>query len=235
MKLSWQQIIGATQNHLTSFEPDSKHRFLIHPDIKQDLAGLLDAAQIAGQPIALISSFRSFDRQLTLWNQKWLGNLKVYALDGQLIDISELSDEDKFHRISLWSALPGFSRHHWGTDIDIFSAKAIEQGHKVELVTQEFESGGVCESLNQWFDENLQNYGFFRPYQSYQQGIAAEPWHISHHLTAESIREAFPMDECQSHLAQSSIKSGAFIIQNCQSYFDRYFNNICHSNLNRTE
>jgi len=230
MKLTWQQIIGATQNHLTSFEPDPKHRFLIHPAIQQDLHKLLDAAQSAGQPIALISSFRSFDRQLTLWNEKWVGNLNVYALDGQLIDTAELSDDEKFHAISLWSALPGFSRHHWGTDIDIFSATAIKQGHKVELVASEFETDGVCASLNQWLDENLHNYGFFRPYQSYQQGIAAEAWHISHQATAQSIHDSFPVEQCQSHLAQSCIKSGAFIMENCQNYIERYFNNICLPN-----
>jgi len=230
MKLTWQQIIGATQNHLISFEPDQKHRFLIHPEIQQGLSNLLDAAHCAGQPIALISSFRSFDRQLTLWNEKWQGNLNVYALDGQRIDTSELSNEEKFHAICLWSALPGFSRHHWGTDIDIFSALAIEQGHKVELVASEFEPSGVCGSLNQWLDENLQDFGFFRPYQNYQQGIAAEPWHISHQATAQLFHQAFPMDQCQSHLAQSCIKSGAFIIENCQNYIERYFNNICLPN-----
>jgi len=231
MKLSWQQTIGSVQTHLSSFETDPKHRFLVHPEIKQDLSLLLDAAKQANQPIALISSFRSFDRQLTLWNQKWLGNLKVYAIDGLLVDTSKLSDEEKFHAISLWSALPGFSRHHWGTDIDIFSALAIEKGHRVELTSEEFAKGGVCQQLNQWLDENLQDFGFFRPYQRYQEGIAAEPWHISHLATAEAIHKEFPVDECQSHLAQSSIKSGAFIIENCQSYIDRYFNNICTKKL----
>ncbi len=227
MKLTWQQAIGLEQSHLVAFEQDNKRRFMVHKAILSDLNSLLNAAAKAGHPISLVSSFRSFDRQLVLWNEKWQGRLKINDLDGQAIDVEQLTDEEKLHAISLWSAMPGFSRHHWGTDMDIFSLTAIEQGHKIELIPQEFEEGGVCYSLNQWLDENLEEYGFFRPYKSYQQGIAAEPWHISHQAIAESIRSDFPFDQCHKHLCQSSIKSAKFIIENCELYFERYFNNIC--------
>ena len=45
-------------------------------------------------------------------------------------------------QILRWSALPGGSRHHWGTEIDIFDPDLLPQGQSLQLEPWEYESGG---------------------------------------------------------------------------------------------
>jgi len=43
-----------------------------------------------------------------------------------------LRASEKIASILRWSALPGTSRHHWGTDLDIIDAKALTAEMKVQ-------------------------------------------------------------------------------------------------------
>ena len=40
-----------------------------------------------------------------------------------------LAPDALIETILLWSALPGGSRHHWGTDVDVFDAAAVAPGN----------------------------------------------------------------------------------------------------------
>lgn len=223
MSLTWQQALGIEQGHLCKFDKN----FLIHTEIEQDLQKLLIAAKSDGVEITIISSFRSFNRQLSIWNDKWQGYRPVYSRYGRPLNIIQMSDMEKYKAISLWSALPGLSRHHWGTDLDIFASNAIEEGHKVELVPNEFFEKGVCARLNSWMENNLERYGFFRPYQKYRQGVSEEPWHISHRLTSKKILVDYPFEQCLKQLNLSDIKSKPFICDIFEHYQKQYFCNIC--------
>ena len=229
MNLTWQQSIGIDEQHLIDCEKQSNQNFLIHHAIESDLKQLLLAAKNDDIEILIISSYRSFERQLSIWNEKWQGYRPVFSRHGRPLNIAQMSDMEKYKAISLWSALPGLSRHHWGTDLDIFSAKAISQGHKVELIPDEFSTKGVCGELNNWLDKNLSKYGFFRPYLKYQQGISEEPWHISHIASSEIILKDYPFEQCLETLNQSDIKSRPFILDVFEHYCERYFLNICQS------
>ena len=70
--------------------------------------------------------------------------------------------------ILTWSALPGASRHHWGSDIDVIDAAALGPGARAQLVAEEFAPGGRFERLNGWLDSNMGRFGFFRPYATVQ-------------------------------------------------------------------
>jgi len=227
MKTTWQQAIGIDTAHLVKYQQSAEQYFLIHQSILSDLEALLNAAKKDGQAISLISSYRSFDRQQTIWNEKWQGYRPVYSRHGRPLNLLAMSDMEKYKAISLWSALPGLSRHHWGTDIDIFSNHAINQGHQVELVPEEFSKNGVCYALECWLEKHLEKYGFFRPYQKYQQGVSEEPWHISHRQTSQVIIENFPYQQCLQQLRNSDIKAQLFIEGQFEHYKHQYFNNIC--------
>ncbi|SPY94009.1 D-alanyl-D-alanine carboxypeptidase [Proteus mirabilis] len=64
------------------------------------------------------SFIRSFERQLAIWNGKFEGTRPVLDAESQPIDIQTLSEGQRCEAILKWSALPGASRHHWGTEID---------------------------------------------------------------------------------------------------------------------
>jgi hypothetical protein len=71
------------------------------------------------------SGFRSFERQVEIWNRK------VEALQPRV-------PQEIFEAILRWSALPGTSRHHWGTELDVIDGSRITAGMKVNLVPEEF-------------------------------------------------------------------------------------------------
>ena len=227
MSLTWQQAIGIETSHLVELN-DSRHKnFYVHKDVIEPLKSLLAQAEKDGQAIQLVSGFRDFDRQLQIWNDKWQGFRPVYSRHGRPLNITSMSDIEKYKALSLWSAIPGLSRHHWGTDFDLFSAKSIDAGHKVELVPEEFGHGGPCAELEHWLQENLASFGFFRPYRDFRGGICEEPWHISHQSTSQAILDDFAYPEWQSYIKSSSIKSAGFIAEQLEHYKEKYFCNIC--------
>ena len=88
--------------------------------------------------------------------------------------------------ILCWSALPGASRHHWGTDIDVIDRAAMPENYRYKLLPEEYAVGGVFHRLNSWLDENTARFEFFRPYAEYRGGVNPEPWHLSHAPTASA-------------------------------------------------
>ena len=227
MNLNWQQAIGVEQDHLVNFELAPNKSTLINQQVTSSLSLLLERAKKAGVEISIVSSFRSFERQLLIWNDKWLGYRPVYSRHGRPLNISQMSNIEKYKAIALWSALPGMSRHHWGTDFDIFATQAIEQGHQVELTAEEFSNNGVCCELANWLEQELEKLGFFRPYKQYNKGVSEEPWHISHIETSQKIFDQFPFEQCKHYLANSEIKSRDFIGEQFEHYKQQYFANIC--------
>jgi hypothetical protein len=89
----------------------------------------------------------------------------------------------------LWSALPGASRHHWGTDLDLVDRKACEAGHQIKLTREEFATGGPLAHLDLWLEANAPRFGFFRPFQGVRSGVQPEPWHFSFAPIAEKARQ----------------------------------------------
>ncbi len=227
MSLTWQQAIGIDTSHLVELN-DSRHKnFYVHKDVLEPLKALLEKAEREGHTIQLVSGFRGFERQLQIWNDKWQGFKPVFSRHGRPLNITSMSNVEKYKAISLWSALPGLSRHHWGTDFDLFSASAIDNGYSVKLVPEEFSAKGPCANLENWLQENLESFDFFRPYREFRGGICEEPWHISHLSTTKLLLNAFDYSRWQSYIRSSSIKSADFIADQLEHYQEKYFCNIC--------
>ena len=128
------------------------------------------AAYSAGFDIKIVSSFRDFYRQEGIWERKYLS----YTEDERL---SPLKAIDK---IIEYSTIPGTSRHHWGTDIDIIDGYPKASGDV--LVPGKFENGGPYEGLKLWLDENSEKFGFYLVYTNdpRRRGFKYEPWHYSY-------------------------------------------------------
>lgn len=124
------------------------------------------AAQNDGIRLIIWSGFRDFDHQKRIWNNKWNG---VQMLEGN-IRATEISDEvERITEILKFSAMPGTSRHHWGTDIDLNS-----------LSNSYFRSGQGLKIYN-WLLGNAANFGFHQPYTEFGEnrsyGHMEEKWH----------------------------------------------------------
>jgi LAS superfamily LD-carboxypeptidase LdcB len=109
---------------------------------------------------------------------------------GRAIDVNELSPRERVEAILLWSALPGASRHHWGTDVDLIDRHATAPGYQVKLTPEEFAPGGPFAALAEWLEANAARFGFFRPFRGVLSGVQPEPWHFSFAPVAENARRA---------------------------------------------
>jgi LAS superfamily LD-carboxypeptidase LdcB len=160
--------------------PDG-HR--LQMEVAQAFAALQSDARAAGFDLSIASSFRSFARQLAIWNGKASGARAVHDDTGRAVDMAALTPLQKLHAILRFSAMPGTSRHHWGTDIDVFDGAALPADYPLQLSPAEVAAGGLFDPLHCWLDERMASgasHGFYRPYQRDLGGVAPERWHLSY-------------------------------------------------------
>lgn len=177
--LNLRQLTGLDDSHLVTLSDG--HR--LQEEVAQAFAVLQTAARQSGFELAIASSFRPYSRQLAIWNGKVDGTRPVHDDAGRAVSMAQLSEQEQLHAILRFSAIPGTSRHHWGTDLDVFDAAAVSPGYQLQLSPQEVAPGGLFDPLHCWLDERMaagESQGFYRPYAIDRGGVAAERWHLSY-------------------------------------------------------
>lgn len=219
MDIKQNQLFGKTISHLAT---EGKYAGVLHRDVVGPFQALQSDAAREGFDLEIVSGYRSFSRQLAIWNAKATGSRPVLDDQSKPIDLERLTDPEKLDAILRWSALPGSSRHHWGTDIDVYDRAAIDESYEVRLVPEETRSGGPFAPLHHWLDEALVESDFFRPYAKDQGGTAPEPWHLSYQPVAdEFLRELCP-ESMLSALDGIEIALRSSINENIENIFRRY-------------
>ena len=178
-----------------SFPPKASIR--LHSDCWADFDLLAAAASEAGFELCIASGYRSFDRQLAIWNSKLSGRRALLDDEGKPLSLGDLSIAEQVQAVLRFSALPGASRHHWGSDFDVFDAASLPEGYTLQLTPQEYQAGGVQGAFGDWLDKQLSpEHGgremaqlFCRPYCLEVGGIAVEPWHLSHRSLAADVEK----------------------------------------------
>ena len=181
------------------------------------------AAAYEGFNLQAASSWRSFERQLAIWNGKWRGERPLLDADNQPLDALQLDDMERLHAILRWSALPGTSRHHWGTDLDIYDPDCLPVGTRLALEPWEYEAGGWFADLGEWLGDHMADFGFFLPYAKpldAAQGVAYEPWHIS--FAPESGEQRLDPAALALCLQQADIEGKACILAHLDEILARY-------------
>lgn len=173
------QVTGCDPQFLCAL--DDRHQ--LHPEAAAAFARLQKQATAAGFDLRPVSCFRSFERQLSIWNTKARGERPVLDSAGRALVRAAHSDWEWVQAILRWSALPGASRHHWGTDLDVYDAAAVADDFQVQLTPAEVDLDGPFAALHDWLDTQIkgqQAQGFFRPYAKDTGGVAPERWHLSY-------------------------------------------------------
>ncbi|MBU3022606.1 M15 family metallopeptidase [Aestuariibacter sp. A3R04] len=197
--------------------------FELHEAVVEDWLALQQAAQADGIDCQLLSSYRNFHRQLQIWNKKWRGEATLFDKYGVALDYRQLDDNGKIEAILTWSALPGGSRHHWGTDIDVFDKRAVEQcDNGFDLVDAEYRSGGPCYPLAQWLDNNLSRFGFFRPFTEDNNGVSVELWHLSHAKTAADFEQQRNVNALADVIAGADMEGKDAVLSRIDELYHRY-------------
>lgn len=150
---------------LISPEYTDKEKIYLRKEVYEAYINMYNAALREGIRLNLVSATRNFEYQKQLWEEKWqkLNN------DKSCKDLSEL---EKVLKIMKYSAMPGASRHHWGTDIDICDLNdgfyLTEKGKKIY----------------DWLSRNADKYGFCQTYTKFGEsrttGYYEEKWHWSY-------------------------------------------------------
>jgi len=222
MLMNNQQLCGLCDSHIAWL---SEH-VGIHTDMLPAWKKLSEAAQSAGFSIKIASGFRSFDRQLSIWNRKFTGELATKNKDNETVNLSTLSDEEKVSAILVFSALPGTSRHHWGTDIDIYAENLLKDNQKLQLEPWEYQQGGPFESLSIWLTAHADEFDYFLPYDKDRGGVAVEPWHLSFSPIASPCLVNLSLEALTQIIEQSDILGKAAVLNKLPTIFSQYVQNI---------
>lgn len=132
---------------------------------------MAEAAKSDGIELKIISATRTFAHQKAIWERKWK---RERYMGWQAIEKAE--------DILTYSSMPGSSRHHWGTDIDL---NALNNEHFLS---------GQGKKTYDWLCANAASYGFVQVYSDKsggRSGYNEEKWHWSYLPIAQAFLEAY--------------------------------------------
>ncbi|SHK68907.1 M15 family metallopeptidase [Fibrobacter sp. UWEL] len=167
-----------------------------------------------GFSLRLESAYRNFEKQLSIWNRKASGQLKL--LDAAGIPMERPEDEEQLmYAILTWSALPGASRHHLGTDLDVVDGNACPAGYEVQLTPAECD--GMFAPFHQRLTELMdadKAFGFSRVFVPGRGKIQPEKWHIAHLPTSRKYLENFSIEGLRKIYEQTDIACKSALLDN---------------------
>lgn len=218
-------LLGKTTEHLVPLEGT---KFFIHEQMLRDFLNLQKAARANGFDLQIASAFRNYERQLTIWNAKARGERVLLDSFENQLDYAKLSPIEIVMAILRWSALPGCSRHHWGSDIDVFDGNR-QNLQSVQLIPSECIQEGPSAELHRWLDHIIdanESYGFFRPYRDDLGGVAPERWHLSYYPISRRMVDHYTFGIFKKNIEESDLFLKEIVLDNAHEIYERYFLNF---------
>lgn len=213
------QLTGRDPGHIVTL---TEPRCSLHAAAAGPFLALREAARKAGFDLVPVSAFRDFERQRAIWDAKFRGERPARDRRGRVVRMAALDPGARVETILLWSALPGASRHHWGSDIDVADGNVIATGYQPQLEVAEYRRGGVFAALSAWLGEHMRRYGFYRPYTRRGAGVQPEPWHISFAPVSHPALSRMTLDLLADAIRGSGIEGEAAILERLPAIRERY-------------
>lgn len=170
------------------------------------------AAAKDGIKIEVASAFRSYQRQLQIWSGKY-----------QRFTAAGLSPVAAMEKIIAYSTIPGTSRHHWGTDVDLIDGGASPRPKSV-LEPRHFHGKGPFCKFKEWMDSNSESFGFYEVYtdNAKRKGFKYEPWHFSYKPVSQKYLEAYLKLDIKAELERLEIPGSKHIDE---QFIENYIQN----------
>ena len=148
----------------------------------------------SGFQIKVISSYRSYAHQNRIWERKY----KRFTKEG-------LSPKAAIKKIIEYSTIPGTSRHHWGTDLDIVDG-SVKQPESV-LKAKHFHGNGPFCKFKEWLDLHAESFGFYEVYtnNAKRKGFKYEPWHFSYAPISIPMLKAYRQIDIKTMLQEEHL------------------------------
>lgn len=162
----------------------------IRKDTYRAFLAMDSAARLENIILQIRSATRNFDYQKSIWEKKWTGQTAIE--NGEKLNETTPDPVQRALKILRYSSMPGTSRHHWGTDIDLnnFTNRFFEHGEGLRLYD--------------WLQANANIYGFRQPYTAKDSlrpdGYNEEKWHWSFYPVSDVLTEY-----ASTHLKDSMI------------------------------
>jgi LAS superfamily LD-carboxypeptidase LdcB len=221
--LSVEQLTGRACSHVMEVP---QLACTLQPATAQAFLGLRTEALKSGIDLVPASTFRDFGRQLSIWNDKYYGRRALLDAAGRPLDAKRLSDQQIVDAILLWSALPGASRHHWGTEIDVIDRAALPAGEQARMVPQDYRDGGVFEKLGRWIPQHCADFGFFLPYDVDRGGVQPEPWHLSYAPVSNQALRALTVEVLEDAISGVEIAAASVVRRQLRNIHARYVERV---------
>lgn len=161
--------------------------------------------------IQIVSSYRNFAHQNKIWTRKY----KLFTEQG-------LIPEMAIKKIIEYSTIPGTSRHHWGTDIDVIDGNTKHP--KNALREEHFHGNGPFCKLKEWMDKFSESYGFYIVYNnSYnRKGFKYEPWHYSYKPLSKKYLQEYKKIELSEMIKNEDLIGKEYF---SEKFIEDYMNN----------
>jgi D-alanyl-D-alanine carboxypeptidase len=156
-----------------------KEGHLLRKDAYESFVKMAEAAKAEGITLTIISATRNFEKQRGIWEGKWTGSRLIE--NGANAAKKYPNPKTRALKILEYSSMPGSSRHHWGTDVDLN-----------DLDNYTFEKGSG-KKVYDWMVAYAHEYGFCQPYtkkgEARPNGYNEEKWHWSYIPVAKKLTD----------------------------------------------
>ncbi len=144
-----------------------KQGMYLRKDTYKAFLDMYKAAKADGIVLQIRSATRSFYAQKSIWEAKWSGERNIEG--GENLAQTTPDPKERALKILRYSSMPGSSRHHWGTDIDLNN-----------LENDWFSEGEGLKMYN-WLKAHAHEFGFCQVYSAGRpHGYFEERWHWSY-------------------------------------------------------
>jgi hypothetical protein len=147
--------------------------YLLRP-VYEAFVKMYDNAHASGIRMIIMSGHRTFFEQACEWDPRWI------TLAGENRFGNDL---ERTKHLLQYRSMPGTSRHHWGTDIDLNS------------IREDYFQSEEGRMLYEWLEKNAPLYGFYQPYtvrcDERKSGYCEEKWHWSYRPIAQLMLEKY--------------------------------------------
>lgn len=157
------QLFGLRTPHGMITDPETGQYAL--KEVMEAYWKLKEQAAHSGWHLILVSGHRTFYSQRRIWNK----------FDKSLLKMSSLDEKARVRAIMSVVSVPGLSRHHWGTDMDI-----SEESLRGRLVKITPSTPKKVLDFYRWMEENAPHFGFCKVYLGKRGAVVDEPWHWSY-------------------------------------------------------
>lgn len=138
------------------------NKYKLQSKVFDALEKMKTAALKKGVQIDVVSAYRGFNHQNSLWKNKYLKFRN-----------SGLSTKQAVLKVIEYTAIPGTSRHHWGTEVDL---RDYNKRNTPNLRSQK------NSKYEKWMQENAHKFGFYLAYNNnkFRKGYKFESWHYTY-------------------------------------------------------